>query len=442
MVSQLNPQRSVLLGFVTAIVVGTFLLLLPVAHRDPSSNSLIDNLFTAVSATCVTGLATVDTVAYWSPFGQVVVLLLIQVGGLGLMTLSTAIGVFLVGRLSLNTKLKTSAEVRGNGLFDMKRMVLRVIKISLSIEFLGFLFLAGRFYFGYNLSLGESLWRGIFHAVSGFNNAGFALYSNNLIGFYNDPWILLPISFLIILGGLGFPVIVELRKCGKHIRWWSMGTKLVLTSTVLLLILGTVVITALEWNNAGTLGPMNSAEKILNGFAQNVSTRTAGFNNLDIGKMHPSSLLFMDVLMFIGGGPAGTAGGIKITTFAVLFFIAATEIRGGGAVNIFGKRLARSVHREAITVVLISCALIFLAIFTLQLFTPFTSDQIIFEVVSAFATVGLSTGITPLMPAVGKIILIILMISGRVGPVTVVAALAYRRRPALYELPKERPLIG
>ena len=234
MVSQLNPQRSVLLGFVTAIVVGTFLLLLPVAHRDPSSNSLIDNLFTAVSATCVTGLATVDTVAYWSPFGQVVVLLLIQVGGLGLMTLSTAIGVFLVGRLSLNTKLKTSAEVRGNGLFDMKRMVLRVIKISLSIEFLGFLFLAGRFYFGYNLSLGESLWRGIFHAVSGFNNAGFALYSNNLIGFYNDPWILLPISFLIILGGLGFPVIVELRKCGKHIRWWSMGTKLVLTSTVLL----------------------------------------------------------------------------------------------------------------------------------------------------------------------------------------------------------------
>ena len=187
---------------------------------------------------------------------------------------------------------------------------------------------------------------------------------------------------------------------------------------------------------------MSTADKILNGFAQSVSTRTAGFNNIDMSQVHPSTLMFMDLWMFIGGGPAGTAGGIKITTFGVLLFLMLTEIRGEGAVNIFGKRLSRSVHREAITVVLLSCALIGASVFTLQLLTDFTSDQLMFEVVSAFATVGLSTGITPQIPDAGKIILIILMVLGRVGPVTAAAAFALKRRPVHYEFPKERPIIG
>lgn len=439
---KVNPQRSVLIGFLSAIVIGTSLLFLPAAHQEAANNNVMDDLFTAVSATCVTGLTTVDTATYWTFFGQVIILALIQMGGLGFMTLSTAIGAFVLRKISLNNRLKASAEVRGQGLFDLRRMVIAVIRIALLIEFIGFLFLFSRFFFGYKLSFTESLWRGIFHSVSSFNNAGFALYSDNLMGFYNDPWILLPLSFLTILGGLGFPVFMQLRKAGAHIRLWNMGTKLVLLGTPILLFLGTLVIAVLEWNNPGSLGAMNSAEKILNSFAQSAFTRTSGFNNLDISAFHPSTLLFMDVLMFIGGGPAGTAGGIKITTFGVLLFVAITEIRGEGAVNILGKRLARSVHREAITVVLLSTALIFAAVFALQLLTAFTTDQILFEVVSGFATVGLTTGITFEMPLAGKIILIILMICGRIGPVTAAAALVYRRRPALYELPKERPLIG
>lgn len=439
---KVNPQRSVLIGFVSAILVGTSLLFLPAAHQDPANNKVVDDLFTAVSATCVTGLTTVDTATHWTLLGQIIILALIQMGGLGFMTLSTAIGAFVLRKISLNNRLKASAEVRGQGLFDLRRMVLAVIRIALLIELIGFLFLFSRFFFGYKLSFAESLWKGIFHSVSAFNNAGFALYSDNLISFYHDPWVLLPLSFLTILGGLGFPVFMQLRKAGAHIRLWNMGTKLVLLGTPILLFLGTAVIAVLEWNNPGSLGTMNSAEKILNSFAQSAFTRTSGFNNLDISTFHPSTLLFMDVLMFIGGGPAGTAGGIKITTFGVLLFVAITEIRGEGAVNILGKRLARSVHREAITVVLLSTALIFVAVFALQLLTAFTTDQILFEVVSGFATVGLTTGITFEMPLVGKIILIILMICGRIGPVTAAAALVYRRRPALYELPKERPLIG
>lgn len=440
---RVNPQRSVFLGFITAILAGTLFLLLPISHLTPSTHRVIDNLFTAVSATCVTGLSTVDTPTYWSTTGLVIIMVLIQVGGLGVMTLSTAIGASLQRHhMSFNTKLKAAAEVRGNGLFNMRKAVFNIIKLSLFFEACGALLMTARFYLAYDMSFTKALWYGVFHSVSAFNNAGFALYSNNLMGFSSDPFILLPISFLIIFGGLGFPVLMQLRKYGRNAHYWNMGTKLVLYGTAILLTLGTIGVTALEWNNPGTLGPMSTADKILNGFAQSVSTRTAGFNNIDMSQVHPSTLMFMDLWMFIGGGPAGTAGGIKITTFGVLLFLMLTEIRGEGAVNIFGKRLSRSVHREAITVVLLSCALIGASVFTLQLLTDFTSDQLMFEVVSAFATVGLSTGITPQMPDAGKIILIILMVLGRVGPVTAAAAFALKRRPVHYEFPKERPIIG
>lgn len=440
---RVNPQRSVFVGFLTVILIGTLLLLLPISHLQPSTARVIDNLFTAVSATCVTGLSTVDTPNYWSTTGLVIIMILIQVGGLGVMTLSTAIGASLQRKhMSFNTKLKASAEVRGNGLFNMRQAVFGIIKTSLFFEACGAVIMSARFYLGYNMSLSKALWYGVFHSVSAFNNAGFALYSDNLMGFSTDPFILLPVSCLIIVGGLGFPVLMQLRKYGNNTRFWSMGTKLVLYGTGILLAIGTIGVTAIEWNNPGTLGPMSIPDKILNGFAQSVSTRTAGFNNIDISQLHPSTLMFMDLWMFIGGGPAGTAGGIKITTFGVLLFLMMTEIRGEGAVNIFGKRLARSVHREAITVVLLSCALIYVSIFVLRFLTGFTSDQLTFEVVSAFATVGLSTGITPLMPDSAKIILIILMILGRVGPVTAAAALAYRRKTVNYEFPKERPIIG
>jgi Trk-type K+ transport system membrane component len=205
---------------------------------------------------------------------------------------------------------------------------------------------------------------------------------------------------------------------------------------------GTAFITAVEWTNPATLGGLRSDEKVLAGFFQSVITRTAGFNSIDIGQMHPVSWMGMDILMFIGGGPAGTAGGLKITTFAVLFFILTTELRGGTAVNIFGKRLSRAVHRQAIAVVLLAIALVVGSTMFLMLITDFGQERILFEVISAFATVGLSTGITASMPPAGQVVLILLMFIGRLGPVTLGTALALRTKPILYEYPKERPLIG
>lgn len=262
------------------------------------------------------------------------------------------------------------------------------------------------------------------------------------MGFADDPCILLPLAGATIIGGLGFPVIVQILKHGTHPRRFSMHTWLVLTGTATLLLVGTAAIALLEWNNPGSLGPLSPATRILDAFFHSVQTRTAGFNALDIGQFEPETLLVMDVLMFIGGGPAGTAGGIKITTFGVLAAIILAEVRGDPTVTLFGKRLSRAVHREAITVALLSVALVCAATVTIMLLTDIDLDRVLFEAVSAFGTVGLSTGITASLGTPSQLILILLMFLGRVGPITVATALALRPRRLAYELPKERPVIG
>ncbi|HEY9424474.1 MAG TPA: potassium transporter TrkG, partial [Microterricola sp.] len=290
--------------------------------------------------------------------------------------------------------------------------------------------------------IGEALWLGVFHAISSFNNAGFALFSDNMMQYVADPIISLPICVAIILGGLGFPVIVQLRKHINNPLLWTMNTRLVLWGTVLLLVIGTAFITVMEWNNPRTLGGLDWPSRILAGFFQSVQTRTAGFNSVDIGAMDSATWLGMDALMFIGGGPAGTAGGIKITTFAVLFFVILAEVRGETAVNVFGKRLSRAVHRQAIAVVLFAVALVAVGTTLLMVLTDFSLDVLLFEVVSAFATVGLSTGITADLPVAGQLVLIALMFIGRLGPITFASALALKSRRLSYEFPKERPIIG
>ncbi len=439
-----HPAQVLALAFAAAIGVGTLLLMLPISVAGPGTGGtpFLAALFTATSAVCVTGLIVVDTATYFSGFGQSVIIVLIQLGGLGIMTAASLIAILLARRLGLRTRFIASASVRAVGIGEVRQVVVGVARLTFTVEAVIALLVAARLVLGYGASPGQALARGAFTAVSAFNNAGFALWSDNLVRFGADPWMLLPVCAAVIIGGLGFPVLFEIRRHVQLPRRWSMHTSLVLIGTGVLLLVGTVTVTALEWSNPDTLGPMPVGQKILAGFVAATMTRTAGFNAVDIGAMTTQSLFTQDLLMFIGGGPAGTAGGVKITTFGVLFFIILTELRGETAVNILGRRLSRSVHREAITIALLSIAVVVTGTWLLLVMTTFTLDQILFEVISAFATVGLSTGITPDLPAAGQVVLVLTMFIGRLGPLTVGTALALREGKARFELPRERPLVG
>ena len=429
-------------GFATTILIGTGILMLPIARVGPGGASFLEALFTSTSAVCVTGHIVVDTATYWTPFGQVVILALVQIGGFGIMTFASVIGLAVLRRMSLRSKVTAASESHSAGLEDVGGLVLGVVRISLIVEVVVAVLLTARFAIGYGEPIGRAAWLGVFHSVSSFNNAGFALFSDSFVQYQTDPFICLPIAAAIIIGGLGFPVIMQLRKHLGHTLKWTMNTRIVVAGTIGLLVSGWVYITAIEWNNPATLGPLDWPTKILVGFFTSVQTRTAGFNSIDTGLMDPASWLGMDALMLIGGGPAGTAGGIKITTFAVLFFILLAELRGDGAVNVFGKRLSRAVHRQAITVVLLAVAVVIGATTALMLMTDFGLDRLLFEVVSAFGTVGMSTGITADLPPAGQMILVLLMFIGRLGPITFASSIALRERRITYEFPQERPIIG
>ena len=437
-----GPSQVIILSFATAAAVGTALLALPVATTGPGRASVFEAMFTATSAVCLTGHLIVNTATHWSPFGHVVILALITIGGFGIMTLASLLGVLVSRRMGLRTRITAAAESRSIGIGDVRRVLASVVRITLAFEAVTTIALTARFYFGYGERAPRALWLGLFHGVSAFNNAGFALFDDNLMRFVVDPWICLPIALASIAGGLGFPVLIQLRRELAHPRFWTLNTRLVLAATAVLLVSGTAFVTAMEWNNDETLGRLSPGGRLLAGFFLSAMSRTAGFNTVDIGALDPATWLGMDVLMFIGGGPAGTAGGLKVTTFAVLFFIIYTELRGDGAVNALGKRLPRSVHRQAITVALVSVAVVVIATLALLIMTEFTLDQILFEVMAAFTTAGMSTGITPDLPLAGQLILVVLMFLGRVGPVILASGLALRRTTRLYELPKERPIIG
>ena len=438
---RLTPGQAITLAFGGVLAVGTTLLSLPIATQDRSP-TFLEALFTATSALCVTGHVVVDTPTFWTPFGQTVIMVLIQIGGFGVMSLATLLGLLVARRLGLRTRLTAVSETHTVAVGDVRRVLFGVALITVLIEAVVALLLTGRFWMGYGEPFGRAVWLGVFHAVSSFNNAGFALFSDNLISFATDPWIILPICAAIILGGLGFPVIMELRRRVGFPRRWTLNTVTVVAATISLLVAGTVALTALEWSNPATLGALDPAGRLLAGFTMSVMPRTAGFNSIDVSQMHGASWYVTDILMFIGGGPAGTAGGLKITTFAVLFFIIVAELRGDTAVNMFGKRLPRSTHREALTVALLSLALVVGSTLAIMVMTPYALDRVLFEVISAFATVGLSTGITADLPDAAQLILIVLMFIGRLGPVLLGTALALTREKRMYELPKERPIIG
>jgi potassium uptake TrkH family protein len=391
---------------------------------------------------CVTGLVVVDTPSYWSIFGEVVILALIQVGGFGIMTLASLLGLLVFRRLGLRSRLTAAAETKATGLGDVRNVVKGVVAISLLFETVTAVFLTLRFALGYDEEWGRATYLGVFHAVSAFNNAGFALYSDSLMGFVSDPWICLPIAFAVIAGGLGFPVWLELYRRFRPTWAWSMHTKMTLSVTAGLLVLGTVFVTASEWNNPATLGALSTPDRLLAGFFQAVMPRTAGFNSLDYGQMADGTLLGTEMLMFIGGGSAGTAGGIKVTTFILLFFVILADVRGEADVTAFRRRIDPRAIRQALTVALLALGAVVASTLVILQLSDVATEDALFEVVSAFATVGFSTGITADLPTAAHLVLALLMFVGRLGPITLVSALALRDHSHLHRLPEGRPIIG
>ena len=442
-----HPARTVVMGFGSVILLGTAVLMLPVATEDGSSADLVTALFTSTSAVCVTGLVVVDTGTYCSGFGEGVILALFQVGGFGIMTMASLLGLLISGKLRLRMQLTAQAETKSLGIGDVRRVLLGVAGCTLAVELAVGAALALRLRFGYGESIWDATYLGFFHAVSAFNNAGFGLHADSLTKYALDPWVTLPVAVAVILGGIGFPVLLELlrhrnrqRRTGR--RGWSLHFRLTVITTAALLFAGTALTCVLEWTNDGTLGGFDWDEKILAGFFHSAMSRTAGFNSVDVGAMTDATLLLTCMLMFVGGGSAGTAGGIKVSTFAVLGAAMVAEVRGEPHSGVMGRRLAPHVLRQALTVALAGIGFVMTATLALLAVVDKPFEQVLFEAVSAFGTVGLSTGITGDLPTAGRLIVIVLMFVGRLGPVTLVSALALRERTRRYQLPEERPVIG
>lgn len=452
----LHPTQVVAGAFTAIILLGTALLALPISSKDGNGTSLIDALFTSTSAVTVTGLGTLDTETHWSIFGHWVIALLIQVGGFGIVGFASLVGYLLEGRISLKNKMTTSSEASIAVAPDVKTLLKNIAKLMLGFQFLLLIFLFFRFLTHYDYSWQDALGHGVFHSIASFNNAGFALYSDSLIGFARDGWIIVPVFVTVFLASLGFPVLVEIRDrlklkalklAGKKADYWmkaqwSLNSRIILWSSFVLLVAGSIGVGVLEWDNPKTLGPLDPLSKVLDSIFASVMPRTAGFNAMDISAMHPSTWLGTEILMFVGGASASTAGGIKLGTAVVLFYVIFTEIRGEAAVNIGNRRLPRSMQRQALTIVSLTTFVIIGSVMLMRLTTDFDLDQIIFEVVSATGTVGLSTGITASLPDHAKFLLSLLMLFGRLGPIVVATSLAMRKTRRHFEYPKERPLIG
>lgn len=440
-VARASPARLALLVFATIIVLVTALLLLPAATAGGERAPIADALFTATSAVCVTGLVTVDTATYWSPFGQAVILVAIKVGGLGIMTLASILGLAVSRRIGLTQRMLTATETKTTRLGEVGTLVRAVVVASLVVELALSIVLVPRF-----LTLGESfgpaLWHGVFMAVSIFNNAGFVVLDDGLAPFTGDWWMGLPIVIGTVVGAVGFPVILNVARTWRSPRRWSLHSKLTLVTYGALAAASTVAIAALEWANPRTMGGLPVDEKILTSLISGVNSRSSGLSTLDVGDMREATWFLQDALMFVGGGSASTAGGIKVTTFAVLVLAIVAEARGDRDVEAFGRRIGSPTVRLAVAVAFLGSTLVGVGTLLLLMLTDLHLDVLLFEVISAFATVGLSTGITGQLPDSGKYVLTALMFAGRTGTMTLAAALAIRHRRRVIRLPAERPVIG
>ncbi len=441
----LQPTTVLVLLFAAVVGVGTGLLALPAAQASGQGGGWLVALFTATSAVCVTGLAVVDTGTHWSPLGQGVILALIQLGGLGLMTAAALLGMLVNRQLRFRTRLLLQTESHALSLGDVRSVAKLVLTVTLAMELTVTLMLAARWHWGHGMPGPEALWQGLFHAVSAFNNAGFSTWGDSLMRFAGDAWVLGWVMAAIVIGGLGFPVLHELLLRRRHRMRLSIHAQLTLYGSAVLVVGGTLLFWVIEHDNPKTLGALSLADSWLGALFLSVSARTAGFNAVDIGALSTEGLLLHYPLMFIGGGSAGTAGGVKVTTFFLLLLVVWNEVRGRADVEFAGRRIASSVQRQALTVLMLSAAVITLAtLLMVPLVAPLNLrfEAVLFEIISAYATVGLSTGITAQLPPAGQLLLVALMFLGRVGVVTLALSLALGHGQRVVRYPEEKPLVG
>jgi trk system potassium uptake protein len=442
-VSLISPPQLFVIGFGTLILLGALFLTLPISTRDGQGLSFINALFTSTSATCVTGLVVVDTGTTFSHFGQLVILGLIQVGGLGFMTVASLFVLILGKRISLRQRLLIQESLNHLSVGGIIRLIRHVILFTVIFEGLGTLILG--LHWAPAMGWGRALYYGLFHSVSNFNNAGFDLVGNfkSLTPYVDDPVVNIVIMLLIIAGGIGFVVIDELveyfqRKTEKL----SLHTKIVLTTNAVLIFGGALLILLIEFNNPKTLLSLNWTGKILSSFFQSVCARTDGANTLPIGDMHQASLLLIIILMFIGASPGSTGGGVKTTTFAALLGAIWSMIRGQGDVVFYKQRIGQEKVYKALTIVFAALMLVIIVTMILSITEKANVFMILFETTSAFGTVGLSMGLTPHLTSFGRLLLSFVMFAGRVGPLTIAFALTWDRNKKHYRYSEGKIIIG
>lgn len=440
----LKSQRKIVnrlaLAFAGVIVAGALILMIPIMTHNHNI-SFIDALFTSTSATCVTGLIVQDTATFFTGFGKSIILLLIQMGGLGIMTVTSIFGLIIGRKINFGDRFYLKTSFGTEKLFSAARFFVIIASTTIIIEILGTLSITGVLFFKYGESFKNSFTSGFFHSVSAFNNAGFSLYSNNLERFAGDPVFSITIMLLIVTGGIGFSVISEIIQHRK-VKKFSLHAKIVMITTIILIITGAVVFYLFEFGNNKSIGSLPLGARVLSSFFQSVTSRTAGFNTINISSLKEATLLILTILMFIGASPGGTGGGIKTTTFASITLAGFYSLKGHKNISIFKKRIPHGIVFKALTLTLTALLIIILASITIMLIEGESFIKVIFEVTSAFGTVGLSTGITPELSAASKYILIICMFMGRVGISSLSLIISSRILPEKIERPEETISIG
>ena len=440
--NRLSEVRILALGFAVIILLGGVILSLPVSSRSGRYTSLVDSIFTATSAVCVTGLVTLDTGTYWNTFGQCVIMILIEIGGLGFMSITTFIAMLLGKKITLRDRLIMQEAMNTFDLQGLVKMLRYVLGLTFIVQMSGAVLLSIAFIPRFGLATG--IFYSIFHSISAFCNAGFDLFGNfsSLTGFSGNYFIMIVISILIVVGGLGFAVLLEILNY-KKIKKLSAHSKIVLCVTGCLIFGGALSIFLVEYRNSATLGSLNSGEKILNSLFSSITPRTAGFNSISTGDMTMSGKLITIILMFIGGSPGSTAGGLKTATFGVLVLTVVSVLRGRSDTEAFGRRFSKETVYKAFTVFSLGMAIVLIVTMILCIAEP---DQqfinLLYEASSAFGTAGLTTGVTQEIGTLSKFVLMFTMYCGRVGPITVFLAIIKSNKKSGIKYPEGKILIG